>query len=407
MTIDKMKARIMTVMRNLPPLPAVTRQLLAVMRDENSSADDVTKVLSGDQALAGKVLKLVNSSFYGVPNEVTKISRAVVLLGFTGVRNLALGFGSMDALAKLGGKLDMTEFWRHAMANAAAAQALAPMVRRRTDPEEAFIAGLMHDIGAYVLAAAVPDEYAALLAEPAEERLRLEKERMGLSHAHVGQALLKFWDLPEAFSNAARYHHDMAVAASGDQPLTTLVTLADVMACIHGGGFESPASEADLGKLMALEGISAEQIGQAMGSMDQKIEDMEVFMKIAGSETYHAGVNPVGAVKSGVIITTDEDRQAWLQAIMANFGIQVFPANDYFSQMAGSADVKLVLVDPQCLSIQQVDQLTPFLDSQPAKVVLLKEADAHVPEKMSHFPQLGFVFSREQLARTMELQPVG
>ncbi len=103
-----------------------------------------------------------------MPTEVTTISRAVVMLGFTGVRNLALGFGSLDALAKLDGKLDMTDFWRHAMANAAAAQALAPLVNRRTDPEEAFIAGLMHDIGAYVLASAVPDEYAAILAEPAE-----------------------------------------------------------------------------------------------------------------------------------------------------------------------------------------------------------------------------------------------
>ena len=406
MTIDKMKARIMTVMRNLPPLPAVTRQLLAVMRDENSSADDVTKVLSGDQALAGKVLKLVNSSFYGVPNEVTKISRAVVLLGFTGVRNLALGFGSMDALSRLEGKLDMTEFWRHAMANAAAAQALAPLVRRRTDPEEAFLAGLMHDIGAYVLAAAVPDEYAALLQEPAEDRLRLEKERMGLSHAHVGQALLKFWDLPEAFSNAARYHHDISIAAGGDQPLTTLVTLADVLACIHGGAFESPATEAELGRLMALEGISAEQMGQVMGSMDQKIQDMSVFMNIAGKEAGASQVNPLGPVKSAVIITTDEDRDAWLQAIMGNFGIQVFPANDYFSQMAGSADVGLVLVDPQCLTLQQIDQLTPFLDSQPAQVVLLKEAGGSTPERMAHFPELGFVFSRDQLARTMQLQPV-
>ncbi|PID80109.1 HD family phosphohydrolase, partial [bacterium DOLZORAL124_64_63] len=98
---DIIKARIMSVMRNLPPLPQVTTQLLAVINDNDSSADDVTKVLSADGLLAGKVLKLVNSSFYGVTHEVTTVSRAVVLLGFTGIRNLALGFGTVDALKKL------------------------------------------------------------------------------------------------------------------------------------------------------------------------------------------------------------------------------------------------------------------------------------------------------------------
>ena len=135
-------------------MPAVTRQLLTVMRDEDSSAADVAKVLSSDQALAGKVLKLANSSFYGVPNEVTTMSRAVVIMGFTGVRNMAMGLGTTAALRGLGEDLDMQSFWSHAIANAAACQVLAPHMPSRMDPEEAFLAGLMHDIGAYVLAAA-------------------------------------------------------------------------------------------------------------------------------------------------------------------------------------------------------------------------------------------------------------
>ncbi len=223
MSQDLMKARIMAVMKNLPPLPAVTRQLLTVLRDDNASADDVTKVLSGDPALAAKVLKLVNSSFYGVSCEVTTISRAVVILGFTGVRNLALSFGSVEALQKMGGDLDLNSFWAHAMANAAAAQCLAPAVSRRTDPEEAFIAGLMHDIGAYVLAAAVPEQYAKILKEDARERLALEKKELGFTHAEVGAGLLKFWGLPDAFANAAQHHHNMVKSTDPENPLTGLV----------------------------------------------------------------------------------------------------------------------------------------------------------------------------------------
>ena len=107
MSVELIQARIKSVMRNLPPLPEVTRQLLLVIANEDSSAQDVSKILASDQALAGKVLKLVNSSFYGVQQEVTTISRAVVMLGFTGVRNLALGFGSISALQKMGGDPQM------------------------------------------------------------------------------------------------------------------------------------------------------------------------------------------------------------------------------------------------------------------------------------------------------------
>ena len=89
---------VMKAMRDLPQLPVAVQKLLAVMRDENSSADDVTQVLSSDQALAGKILKLVNSSFYGMSGEVSTITRAVVVLGFSGVRNVAMGFGMVSVL---------------------------------------------------------------------------------------------------------------------------------------------------------------------------------------------------------------------------------------------------------------------------------------------------------------------
>ena len=232
MSVDRVKARIMSVMRNLPPLPAVTRQLMTTLSDENATAGEVARILSSDQALAGKVLKLVNSSFYALPTEVTTISRAVVVLGFTGVRNLALGFGSIEMLRSLGTTIDMRSFWSHALATRSAAQNMALLGQRRIDPEEAFLAGLMHDIGAYVLAAAVPDIYGDILKDDTQDRLAAEQAAIGMTHAHVGQGLMQFWELPEAFGNAARYHHDIARATDGQQPLTGLVALADVLSNI-------------------------------------------------------------------------------------------------------------------------------------------------------------------------------
>jgi HD-like signal output (HDOD) protein len=406
MSTDVIKARIMTVMRNLPPLPEVTRQLMSILNNENASANDVAKVLSSDQALAGKVLKLVNSSFYGVPKEVTTITRAVVILGFTGIRNLALGFGSVDALRKLGGGMDMNEFWSHALANGAACQALVPFLKRRVDPEEAFIAGLMHDIGAYVLATAVPDIYRPIIEDREGDRLAREAEEVGLTHAQVGQGLLQFWQLPDPFCDAARYHHDVAKATDGERPLTNLVALADVMACIHGGSFENGASEADLLTLMRGLGVSLENIKTALKTMDQKIEEMESFMRIAGADAAARSGADVGAPRRCVVVTTEDERREWAIALLTHFGHEIFPMDDYFNQVAGCEKVGLVLIDTQCLTQQQVTQLMPFLSGQSAQAAVLLESGAHAPVGTEDLPRLSIVFSRSDVARVLDLQKV-
>jgi HD-like signal output (HDOD) protein len=408
MSREIIKARIMTVMRHLPPMPQVTQKLLAVMRDENSSANDVTKVLSSDQALAGKVLKLVNSSFYGVPQEITTISRAVVMLGFTGVRNLALGFGSVEALSKLNKNFDMGGFWSHAMANAVAAQALAPFVNRRTDPEEAFIAGLMHDIGAYVLASAVPDVYKEIMAAASGNQMALEREATGLTHAQVGQGLIQFWGLPEAFADAARYHHDIQTACEEGQTLTALVAMADVLACIHGGGFEAPATEEDLSKLISTTGISTDQVKTALSSMDQRIEDMNSFMSISGAGAMQKAKAVTGAGTGTIscIVSTDECRREWIHTVLQHFGHELFPMDAYFNNAAGSERVQLVLLDPQCLTAQQLDRLAKYLSTQSAEVVMLVERDMPVPEAIKGFPTMSYVFSRDDLAKVLSAQSI-
>ncbi len=405
MSVDRVKARIMTVMRNLPPLPEVTRQLLAIMRDEASSANDVAKVLSSDQALAGKVLKLANSSFYGVPNEVTTISRAVVIMGFTGIRNMALGLGSAAALRKMDSKVDMNAFWAHAMANAAAAQVLAPYMQRRMDPEEAFLAGLMHDIGAYVLAAAVPDEYQAVMDDHTGDRQEREHRLIGFTHSQIGQGLLKFWELPEPFCDAARYHHDVDKATAGEQPLTNLVALADILACIHGGDFESPATETDLSRLMSAAGLSADNLMQGMQGMDAKIEEMQDFMQIAGNghttltETLQKGA-------SCVVVTTDDQRRQWTDGVLRFFGYEIFSMDAFFNQAPGAENVRLALVDPQTLTPDQIGRLLPFLGTTGARVCVLTDSGATPPEHMAEYPHLNFIFTREQLNEVMSAQTV-
>jgi len=396
MSTDVIKARIMTVMRNLPPLPEVTRQLMSVLSNENASASDVGKVLSSDQALAGKVLKLVNSSFYGVPKEVTTISRAVVILGFTGIRNLALGFGSVEAMQKMNTGVDMNSFWEHALANGAACQALVPFLKQRMDPEEAFIAGLMHDIGAYVLATAVPDIYLPILDDRVGNRLAREAAEIGLTHTQVGQGLLQFWQLPDPFCDAARFHHDVAKATDGERPLTNLVGLADLMAGIHGGGYENPGSEADLLGMMSGLAVSLRDIKAAIHGMDAKIADMASFMKIAGTAGGVGSVAPAAA-ETCVIVTTEDERRDWAQMLLEHFGHTVFPMDAFFNQAQGSDQVRLVLIDVQSLTQQQISRLVPFVEAQGTRLMIVLESGSHVPAGIEHLPQVGIVFSRRDI----------
>jgi HD-like signal output (HDOD) protein len=406
------KDLVMKAMRDLPQLPVAVQKLLAVMRDENSSADDVTQVLSSDQALAGKILKLVNSSYYGMSGEVSTITRAVVVLGFSGVRNVAMGFGMVSALKKLGG-VSVATFWDHALSAGAGAQAMAPLLGKGHDPDEAFIAGLMHDIGHVVLASAVGDTWKAAQdqVQAGGDPIEVEKEHLGMSHASVGQRLMKYWQLPVQLQESARWHHNVKIAAGREQPLTTLAALGDVLACIHGGAFERPMAEGDLGRLLRLNCLEVDQIRQALGGMDARIEEMRVFLKIAdeGEDLGSAAGPDLADPGAAVVLSSDEDRTAWVGGLLQEFGCRIFPLRGYFEREPGHEDVRLVVLDPNCMTKPQLEKILPFLDQQPAVTCVLRDSEpGPLAQSLSErYPMLPYVFSRLDVIRTLNGETVG
>ncbi len=405
---DAIKKKIMQRMKNLPPLPVVTQKLLQVINDDLSSASDVNDVLAADQALAGKVLKLANSSFYGQSKEVSTITRAVVVLGFSGVRNLALGLGAVQALQKLGGDLDMEHFWGHALASAAGAQAMAPVIGQAIDVEEAFIAGLMHDIGQIVLASAAPEEFSAVMASDAANLINIEKETYGMSHTQVGQKLLQYWQLPEPLSSSVRFHHSIQTVTSGEQPLTALVALADVLACVHGGAFEKPIAEADLSKLNKAFGLTLDDFHRALNSMDEKIDTMREFLQIADVSVDESAVAAPPETVVASVVSSDPERSQWTKGLLEYFGNRIFPMKPFFAQDPGADDVQLVLLDPQCLTKPQMTKIRTFLASRPVKVAVLvgDEGGNLTYELTAEYPSLPFIFSRQDLLNLLQTQPV-
>ncbi len=214
----------------LPSLPAVVLDLLASMEQPEVDIDTLARKIALDQALTAKTLRLANSSFYGMQRQVTTVSEAIAVLGLSSVRNLATTAALVGALSSPGpGGFDFMAFWRHAIGTALCARSLA--AQTGLNPEQAYVAGLLHDIGRLVLATQFSTQYAAVTAlRAASDSYLLDAERavLALDHAVVGAALAQHWKFPELMQQVVAQHHDIGLP--GVPELALVVHLADAVA---------------------------------------------------------------------------------------------------------------------------------------------------------------------------------
>jgi len=219
-------------LRDLPSLPAVVVELLASMEADEVDAHLLGAKIATDQSLTAKTLRLANSSFYGMASKVTSIHQAIAVLGVHSIRTLVTACavtGSFPADANL--RFNFKGFWRHSVGTAVCARLLAPHLK--LNPEAAFTAGLLHDIGTLVLATRLPQKYELMLAYRREHDCYLaEAERavFGTDHAAVGSALAAHWRFPASMQNAVAADHDWEGALPPALPL--LVHTANIVA--HG-----------------------------------------------------------------------------------------------------------------------------------------------------------------------------
>ncbi|MYN11099.1 HDOD domain-containing protein [Pseudoduganella aquatica] len=196
--------------QDLPSLPAVVGELLACVGQEGLDLQVLAGKIALDQSLSAKTLRLANSSFYGMPSRVTTIQQAVAVLGVHNIRTLVTACsvtGSFRGMA--GSSFDLPAFWRHSVATAACARALARPLRQ--NPDTAFIAGLLHDLGTLVLATRYPDEYAMLEAHRVQQdcsQSEAERAIFGFDHAGIGGALAARWQFPLQIQRAVARHHN-------------------------------------------------------------------------------------------------------------------------------------------------------------------------------------------------------
>ncbi len=241
----------------LPPLPTSISEVIAACDDQDMTVGQLSQIILRDQNLTANILKLSNSAFYGHARKVTTITEAVVLLGFSAVKSLAISSHTARLLNRplAGYGLATGDLWKHSLASAFCARRLA--VEAHMSPvEQAFVAGLLHDIGKLVLATHMEDVFQEMGADARARRVPfhlVEAETLGFDHAELGARVAAQWSFPAELEESIRFHHDPDQATLKPK-LAHVVHLADVMCMTFGVGLgiDGLAYEANPSTLDAL-----------------------------------------------------------------------------------------------------------------------------------------------------------
>ena len=218
---------------DMPALPTVVARLTRLIADPRTTASDINAALSSDPGLVTKILKQVNSSYYGFSRRITTITNAVVILGFNQVRNLALSAFIFDAFGKQQGTpFDVNGFWRHSIGSAFLAAQLAKAIDPKME-EDAFICGLLHDLGKFIMARNAPGHIGMVMGKVKEKDIlfyQAERLCLGYDHAALGAYAMEQWNLPESLCQVVRCHHNPPEAPENAQLLCCITNTADIVA---------------------------------------------------------------------------------------------------------------------------------------------------------------------------------
>lgn len=218
-------------------LPQVTSQVLRLVDNPNASPRQIGALIERDAGLASKLLKTANSAYYGAPGKIKTVSQAISVMGLSAVRSVVVGqaYQQMTAVRGASKRFDRLAFWQHGLATATAARVLAKFKGWR-DPEEAFLAGLLHDAGRLVMDRFLPNEFDQIIIVAYERVIPLteaEREVLGYTHVEVGDLLGEQWNLPDSMREPlCRHHEDVSFE---ECPLGCIIHAANVLA--HQTGF--------------------------------------------------------------------------------------------------------------------------------------------------------------------------
>ncbi|MBK9470739.1 MAG: HDOD domain-containing protein [bacterium] len=325
MSLGDRRAHVLRTIDELPPLNQVARHLLSLLGDDRTSAGDLDRIIRNDQALTARVLKHANSSVFGKSRRISSLTEAVVLMGDARLSDLVLSAGVDDVVGESGIPGFSEAAWDHSIDCAAAARALARF-EGAIDPDTAFVAGLMHDIGLLVVARAAPAEMAALWAANPEDPQGAERQLLGLNHSQVGQKLLEKWNLPAPLCEAVRLHHAPHRKYAALNPLVNLVALADLLATIDGAAIYPAGARGDLFGLLRLCGVTPDRLGELFSDLARSRDEADRLLSAVRGRPAR-GVADSSPGKPGIyfVYAVDDLRRAWYEGVLRHLGRTVGP----------------------------------------------------------------------------------
>jgi putative nucleotidyltransferase with HDIG domain len=275
-------SRIIARVEDLPTLPRTVLKITELVNDPKSSARDLARIITDDQVLAARLLKLVNSSFYGFPQRISTITGAIVLLGFDAIRNLLLTTSVFDLFPdrKRGSRIRLEQFWDHSLGCAVAAKILGNHLRY-DKVEELFVAGLLHDIGKIVEMIFLPEAFDEIADLVKKENILItaaEERILGYSHSEVGKLLSEKWNLPPKLTGVILHHHQPGEAGRFALE-TAIVHLADILCRSlnigYGGDDKMPALDKTAWHILRIRSQSIEPL---MDEISKEFKDISLFI---------------------------------------------------------------------------------------------------------------------------------
>ncbi len=260
--------------KNLPTLPGIISKLTKMADDPETTTEQMGKVISKDHVLAAKLLKLVNSAFYGFPQRISSLSSAIILLGFNVIKSLIISASIFEVMED-----QDVELWEHSLGCAVVCNVIADRLGI-SEPEEVSTAGLIHDIGKVAIKMELPEEYEEINQLMVARQIPMqqaEQEILGLDHAEVGGWLTKSWNLPNKLLEPVSCHHDPR-KAKDEQLNSAILHFSDLLIRGMGYGHAADNKVPMLSKrAWQLLDFSPEDLDDILDKVEEKLWDVKGF----------------------------------------------------------------------------------------------------------------------------------
>lgn len=272
------------MLENIPTFSQSVFRIMELTGDLNSSTKELVQQITVDPILTARVLKVVNSAFFGLSRQVDSIQQSVVYVGINTIKNLAISVAAMGALPRTNDAgLDMNHFWLHSLVTASVARLMA--LQRKVPSSEVsvyFISGLLHDIGQIIFSQAQPEAYGRVLAQAAEYEqplYELEREEFGVDHAELGARLGEKWQLPADMVAAIRHHHTPGVDAGDSAINNTVFIAANVTKTLEEDGSSLAMIDPVPDAIQAWLGMPLDEVAGSLDNLEAEVENARVFIQ--------------------------------------------------------------------------------------------------------------------------------